>query len=258
MGIAPDEGRRRELIASGAFALAGLWTRKMNQATSLQQLTFNLAARPALGIGDFFVSPSNERAVGWIDRWPDWPSHALVVSGPPACGKSHLAHVWQAKSDAPRLLYADIASLEGTLSSHRHLVVEDIDIDTPDPAREEALLHAFNWTRERGGYLLMTAQSAPARWNLALPDLSSRLKTVHLAEITAPDDSLLAALMLKLFDDRQLKVGSDVILFLLGRTDRSFAAVAALVDALDRASLVSRRNITVPLAREVLNRLSML
>jgi hypothetical protein len=43
---------------------------------------------------------------------------------------------------------------------------------------------------------------------------------------------------------------------LLGRTDRSFAAVANLVAALDRASLESRRNITVPLAREVINKLS--
>lgn len=228
----------------------------MNQATSLQQLTFNLAARTALGIGDFFVSPSNEMAVGWVDRWPDWPSHALVLSGPPASGKTHLAHVWQAKSGAPRLLYADLAALEGVLSTARNIVVEDVDIETPDRAREEALLHAFNWTRERGGYLLMTARSAPGRWNLLLPDLSSRLKGAHLTEIAPPDDSLLAALMLKLFDDRQLKVGSDVVLFLLGRTGRSFAAVAHLVEALDRASLVSRRNITVPLAREVLNRLA--
>lgn len=227
----------------------------MNQATSRQQLTFNLAARTALGIGDFFVSPSNEMAVGWIDRWPEWPSHALVLSGPPASGKTHLAHVWQAKSGAPRLLYADIAAAEGVLSAHPNLVVEDVDTETPDLACEEALLHAFNWTRERGGYLLMTARSAPARWTLTLPDLASRLKSIHVTEISPPDDSLLAALMLKLFDDRQLKVGSDVILFLLGRTDRSFAAVANLVHALDRASLESRRNITVPLAREVLNKL---
>jgi DnaA regulatory inactivator Hda len=227
----------------------------MKEAQPLQQLTFNLAQRPALGIGDFFVSPSNERAVGWIDRWPGWPSHALVLCGPHASGKSHLTHVWQAKSGAPRMLYADLAALEGVLSTHLNLVVEDIDAEAPDPAAEEALLHAFNWTRERGGYLLLTARNAPARWKMRLPDLSSRLKSIDVAEISAPDDSLLAALMLKLFDDRQLKVGSDVILFLLGRTERSFAAVSRLVEALDRASLVRRRNITVPLAREVLTKL---
>jgi chromosomal replication initiation ATPase DnaA len=226
----------------------------MKPGTSLDRfMILDLPQRPALGIGDLFVSPSNEQAVGWIDRWPAWPSHALLISGPPASGKTHLAYVWQAKSEAPRLLYADLASAGGVLEAGNNLVIEDIDIDLADAACEEALLHAFNWTRERGGSLLMTARTPPAQWQPHLADLSSRLRSVHLAEITPPDDSLLAALMLKLIDDRQLKVSSDVLLFLLGRTDRSFAAISRLVEALDQASLAKRQKITIPLAKEVLH-----
>lgn len=227
----------------------------MKQAALSRQLDLNLPQRAALGIADFFVSPSNEAAVGWIDRWPDWPGHALMVSGPSASGKTHLAHVWQAKTGAPLLPFAQLAELEGVFSAHRHLVIEDIAFEAAAPENEKALFHAFNWTREQGGSLLITGQSAPARWHIALADLSSRLRSIHVAEIAPPDDSLLAALMLKLFDDRQLKVGSDVVLFLLGRAHRSFAGVARLVDELDRASLARRRNITVPLAREILGQL---
>jgi chromosomal replication initiation ATPase DnaA len=42
------------------------------------------------------------------------------------------------------------------------------------------------------------------------------------------------------------------VVFLLRHMERSFAAARRVVAALDRAALVARRRITVPLAREVL------
>ncbi len=85
-----------------------------------------------------------------------------------------------------------------------------------------------------------------------LPDLASRLTAAPAVEIGPPDDVLIGAVMVKLFHDRQLRVGEDVIRFLLARMERSFDAVRAIVAALDRSALAARRNITVPLARDVL------
>ena len=39
----------------------------------MAQLSLDLGQRPALDREDFLVAPSNETAVAWIDRWPDWP-----------------------------------------------------------------------------------------------------------------------------------------------------------------------------------------
>ena len=58
------------------------------------------------------------------------------------------------------------------------------------------------------------------------------------------------------FADRQLTVGAGVVRFLLARMERSFAAARGLVAAIDRAALESRRDITVPLARQVLRDLT--
>ncbi len=216
------------------------------------QLSLELPHRTALGSGDLFVSSSNELAVDWIDRWPSWPSHGLLVIGPAGCGKSHLTNVWQARTEAPRLTYADLPSSERIIAAHLNLAIEDIDVSLQDKACEEALFHAYNWTKERGGSLLMTAHSAPAGWDFCLPDLASRMKSVLMTEILLPDDSLLAALMLKLFNDRQLKVGSDVLLFLLTRMERSFSSAHRLVEVLDKASLAHRKNLTLPFVRRVL------
>ena len=56
--------------------------------------------RAAMGREDFMLGESNQDAVDWIDRWPDWPAPALFLTGPAASGKSHLAAVWQSRSKA--------------------------------------------------------------------------------------------------------------------------------------------------------------
>jgi chromosomal replication initiation ATPase DnaA len=63
---------------------------------------------------------------------------------------------------------------------------------------------------------------------------------------------LLAALMVKQFQDRQLRVGEDVVLYLVARMERSFASVSGIVGAIDAAALERARPVTVPLAREIL------
>lgn len=68
--------------------------------TAAGQLTFDLGHRPALGREDFMVGPGNRDAVAWVDCWPDWPGPAVVIHGPPGCGKTHLASVWRARTDA--------------------------------------------------------------------------------------------------------------------------------------------------------------
>src|SRR5258707_10370839 len=64
------------------------------------QLTFDLPRRTALGRSDFLVSESNAAPIGWIDRWPEWPTGALVLYGPPGCGKTHLVHLWCERASA--------------------------------------------------------------------------------------------------------------------------------------------------------------
>jgi chromosomal replication initiation ATPase DnaA len=110
----------------------------------------------------------------------------------------------------------------------------------------------FNLLREGGGHLLLTGRSPPARWPLALADLRSRLAALPVVALAPPDDAGLAAVIVKLFADRQLRVEPDVVRFLVERLDRSFAAAAAAVAALDRAALAHGRAVTVPLVRAVL------
>jgi chromosomal replication initiation ATPase DnaA len=57
----------------------------------------------------------------------------------------------------------------------------------------------------------------------------------------------------KLFSDRQLRIDGEIVDYMLARMERSFEAAQRLVAAIDARSLAARRDITVPLVRQVLS-----
>lgn len=224
--------------------------------TAPAQLPLELGHRPALAREDFLVAPSNEVAVAWIDRWPDWPGHALALYGPPGSGKTHLCQVWRQASgaiavDAEMLRRDEPPAYLGEATA---CVVEDVaDCLAEEPEIARRLLHLYNMLRERQGHLLLSDREAPARWGCPLADLRSRLSGTQAVALGEPDESLVEAVLVKLFADRQLDVGEEVVRFLLLRMERSFAAARRVVSTIDRAALTAkRRQITVPMARAAL------
>jgi chromosomal replication initiation ATPase DnaA len=215
----------------------------------MKQLAIDLPPhRPAFGRADFLVSECNAAALGWIERWPRWPSHALVLHGPGGSGKSHLAHLWRERGGGVLIRGGEVAQ-RGPDELAR---CRGVALDDAEGAPEEALLHLYNCCSETGSSLLIVAREAPANWPIALPDLASRLRAAPAVSIVLPDDALLAALLVKHFSDRQVPVAPAVITFLVSRMERSFAACGALAARLDRLALGARRPISIPLARRVL------
>jgi chromosomal replication initiation ATPase DnaA len=195
------------------------------------------------GIEDFMPAPCNQDALAWLARWPDWPAPALVLHGPEGAGKSHLASIWVARCDG-RHLGTELGDVLDYDASRCYLA------DPAEPILDEVkLLQLYNRLKEDGGHLLLTATRRVPQWTIHLPDLRSRLTAAPSVAIGAPDDQLLAALLLKLFDDRQLSVPEPVIRYLLTHMERSFAAARGVVEELDSLSLARKRPITIPLAR---------
>ena len=211
----------------------------------MRQLALDLGHRKAVAREDFLLAPCNAEAVAWIDCWPDWPAGGLAVYGPPGCGKTHLAHVWQTRAGAR---FTDLADLAGAIDTSVPLILDDADRGLD----EVALLHAYNRFRTAGRTVLLTGTTPPARWPVALPDLRSRLAALPVVAVGAPDDALLAGVLVKHFNDRQLAVLPEVVAYLTARIERSFEALREAVEALDHAALAQGRTVTVPLARAVL------
>jgi chromosomal replication initiation ATPase DnaA len=217
-----------------------------------KQLTLDLPLKPRYGREDFLVSPSNERAYGLIERWPDWPDTVLLLAGPKGSGKSHLAAIW---AEAAHGWTVD--AFEVTMDRVPHLVsngalvIEDIGSGEAD---EPALFHLLNLARERQAYVVLTSAVPAELLPIRTPDLKSRLRLAPSVSLEPPDDALLRAVLVKLFVDRQLVVDTSVVDFLTLRIERSLAAAAEVVAELDREALSRGRRITRPMAAELLGR----
>ncbi len=217
---------------------------------SLRQLALSLPLDPGFGEEDFLLGASNAAAHALIDQWPSWPSRAVIITGPAACGKSHLAAIFADRSAGSIISARTLREVDvPKLGAAGAVVVESVDRGAID---EEALFHLINLVQERHGTLLLTARRLPADWAIATPDLASRLRRMPVASIEQPDDELMRALLVKLFADRQISVEPSLIAYLLPRLERSFSAVRAAVEQLDRQALARGRRVSRSFAAEVL------
>lgn len=220
-----------------------------------RQIPLDLGASPSFRQSDFLIAPCNRTAHDLVMRWPAWPSTALVVIGAPGAGKTHLAKLWAVRSGAVELAATDLGSIDpARIAGAKACLIEGADAAVGAPEAERTLFHLYNLLAGSGGSLLLTAGEAPARWSIGLPDLASRLKAATVVEILAPDEDTLAAVLVKLFSDRQLIVPAEVLTYLLSRMERSFEAAVRIVDRIDRDALARRSPVTLPLVRAILLR----
>lgn len=217
-----------------------------------RQLSFDLPVRTVLGRDDFFVSPANAMAVAMVEHPETWPGGKLVLTGPCGSGKTHLTHVWSALTGATIVKAADIRDQDIPNLAKSSVAVEDVPDIASDRSAESVLFHLHNLVLAEGHRLLLSGKGSPNLWALTLPDLQSRIQGATHVALDAPGDALLAAVLAKLFADRQITPRPDVIPYLVTRIDRSFKSAASIVQKLDQASLDQARTLSRKLAADLL------
>ena len=217
-----------------------------------RQYPLALPVEARFGAEDYFVAEPNRPAHALVTAWPNWPDRILLLVGPEGAGKSHLAAIWARQAEAHVAGDARDA-LEALLAApERAILLDNIDAEGVD---ETELFHLLNAVREHRGNLMLAARGTPTLLWPTLPDLASRLRALPVARLEPADDAMVAAVLVKLIDDRQLRVEADVVEFLARRADRSLGAVRALVEALDHESLARGRAVGRGLAADVIARM---
>ena len=228
-----------------------------------QQLTFSLSYKEALEKEDFFFSRCNSDAATVLGDWDNWTFGMMVLVGPKYSGKTHLCSVWAKETNALRINLEEVNDRLHQCLKVDFVCIEDIDniIDLEEKRKreiEEALFHLINHFVQRSKKALFSAKKMPHHWQLSLKDLESRMLSFNKVSIKEPDDKLILALLLKLFNDRQVKVGHDELKHIALRIDRSFSGMNEFVQLLDKKSLTLQRKINYSLINETIKEMNRL
>jgi chromosomal replication initiation ATPase DnaA len=217
------------------------------------QLSFDFPIQEKYLPGDFLKSDCNKSAFDFVANYdPNNPSFPKIfaIKAPKLAGKSHLTNIW---SKAHKAEFLDLKDLEDTnlikkIRAKSFYIIENID----EVRNQELLLQIFNLAQEKSSFLMMTSKTDLFALGYTINDLNSRLKNVFQLDIGKPDDDLIKMLLIKNFSAKQLKIEDKVIDFLANNLSRDFAAVFDVVKLLEFYSLEKKRNITIPLVKEVI------
>jgi DnaA family protein len=231
------------------------------------QLVLSLPADPGATF-DTFATPPNETAVHHLlelaarARRADTPRQ-VVLWGPPGVGKTHLLQAFchAAAEHGARvamvplddLLELGPGILEG-LGTLDAVCLDDVDAVAGREAWELGLFTLINSARGQGATLVLSATQSPRALPLRLPDLASRLLWGAVFGLAPLDDAGRSRALRAHADTRGFRIPDEVIAYLMRHGPRDMRALMEILGALDRRSLVHKRRVTVPLAREVLGR----
>jgi DnaA family protein len=200
----------------------------------MQQMILELALPPAPTLENFFPG-RNAAALAALRSALEGGERFVYLWGGPGAGKSHLLQAFAlAGRDAGR---------PGSLAAD--------DVEKLDIIGQLELFDAYNERRASGG-AIAAAGDRPAPDLPLREDLRTRIASGITLQLHPLNDEEKRAALAAQAAQRGLQLPDEIIAYVLARHSRDMGSLVALLDALDRYSLQTRRPITLPLLRDAL------
>ena len=206
-----------------------------------KQKIFNYKFNNDINELNFFVNSTNSYS---FNALINHDSKSSYLYGPRKSGKSFLAQIWLKNNSAIQLQnnYELFSNINTNV-----LIDELINFD------QEKVFHIVDNCILNNFKILITSKYKINEINFKFNDLSSRLKTFSNLEINQPDDEMLLAILTKSLIDKQFVINTkDIFEYIMRRVDRSYEGIYDIVNKLDLLSLEKKRQLTIPLVKEIL------
>ena len=213
----------------------------LNWLEAMKQKSFNYQFIINQNYTNFYVNKTNFHAFNGLIK------NNLKFSflyGPEKSGKSFLSEIWLKKNNA--LQFKN--NLQFLLKKRKNVLIDSLlDFE------QEKVFHIVDNCILNNLNILITSNKKINDIKFEFNDLSSRLKTFSNLEISQPDDDMLVTILTKLLIDKQFIIKSnDIFEYIMRRIERSYQGIHEIVNKLDVISLEKKRQLTIPLIKEIL------
>ena len=228
----------------------------------MKQIALDIGLAPGPTLNNFFAGP-NQAALQHLQLWVGNDKRSPVptyVWGEGGSGKTHLLRATQAalrdQGCPVGWLDASMAEPSGFDESWRVVILDDVHLYTA--VQQQA---AFNW------FVNATAPSdSQQRWVLAAgsvppsdlalrEDLRTRLGWGHVFHLQLLDDQQRREVLVRHAQALGMSLNTDLLDYLLSRFSRDLGHLMDLLQRLDNYALQTKRPLTIPLLRAMLDEL---
>ena len=218
----------------------------------MKQLLLDITPPPAPTL-DNFVPGRNAELVVALYALANGSSNErfIYLWGADGSGRSHLlrAVVDAARRNGRLTAWFDARADAFDAADHALCAVDDVHLLGTEA--QIALFNLHNRIHAGSGALIASGNAAPAQLALRA-DLVTRLASGLVYQVHGLDDEEKSAALRRHADARGFRLSREVADYLLRHARRDMPSLLALLDALDRYSLETKRAITLPLLRELL------
>lgn len=188
---------------------------------------------------------------------------ALFIWGGDGRGKSHLlqAGCRLASASGRRAIYLPMdqavlldPQVTDNLDSYALVCVDDVQRVAGIEPWQRALFALFNALADKGGSFVASARTAPNAIKRLLPDLASRLAWGPVFQLEPLSDEDKIRALQQRAARRGFELPDDTAKFLLKRQQRDMRSLCATLDALDTASLIAQRRLTLVFVKSFLDK----
>ena len=222
---------------------------------AMKQIALDIGLARAPTLASFCAGP-NEAALRHLQLWAGSPTRSPVPTylwGPGGSGKTHLleAVAGQLREQGATAGWLDASIHEPPEFNESWAVVLLDDVHLYTAVQQHA---AFNWfvnaqTLQRG--VLAAGTLPPADLKLR-EDLRTRLGWGHVFQLQVLSEPERRAVLRQAADARGVFLGDEVMDFMLTRFSRDLGSLMQLLEQLDGYALQTKRAITIPLIKAML------
>lgn len=226
--------------------------------SGMQQLALDIGLGSGPSLTNYLAGP-NLAAVEHLRVWLGGAARSPVpiyLWGEAGSGKTHLLEAVRAElrrqGAAVGWLDASVTSPGDFSESWSAVVLDDVHLYT---ARQQQA--AFNWfvNAQSSQLGVLAAGSQPPIQLQLREDLRTRLGWGHVFGLQLLDESERRRVLRQHADERGIFLGDEVMDFILSRFSRDLGSLLQLLDLLDRYALSTKRAVTIPLVKQMLESL---
>lgn len=213
---------------------------------SSTQEIFRFSNDKKFDIKGFIEDETNEEALKWLMAWPHWPNSRLIISGGPACGKTHLAHLWLEYVHGYHIKSTEIQPRD-LIQHNKNFLIDPINDVIQDP---NWLFDFLNICTEVNASILIVSQSTDFNHMTDLKDLTSRLNAISSVKILQPGNLLLKKIIKKITDNLGISLNDTITDYIISH-NKNIKTINNILEQANEISLRHKKAIDIKIIKSI-------